>query len=196
MFKKYLEATTRAEKERMIKGGQKGLEPYRDHIQDVDKTKIPKEILERLPVWWLNANNNIAYVEDFIAHCAERILVNKSFDDDERFVALSDGDVYFTDSDSGILHYILVIYLILINKLPMTKEFLDWHKQTTFNVLENFICLETKIISKRPVTFWSGSYSSGSRTKVNSLVSNNKNYQEILAKVGIDYTKVQNNSFS
>lgn len=199
-FKKYFEATTRSEKEKMIKYGQKGLEKYREFDFKIDntKTKLPEDILNRLPNFWKRSvfkNKPVIYVEDFINHCKDKIVINKFAGREQRAIFVNGGSAYFTSLDSGLLHFILVVYLILIKVLPHNEDILNWHKQNdsiSNEVMNHFIALDImKNEEDEYLINFSGSYSPSSKRKLKSYVNKHEGYKNQLSKFGLSNLNIK-----
>lgn len=80
-FKKYLEATTPAEKEKMIKYGQKGLEEYKKHKQNIniERKLIPQFLLKQLSYQnYFNDSPDIKYMDQLAKELSKEKRIKKA----------------------------------------------------------------------------------------------------------------------
>lgn len=215
MFKNYLEISTELEKERMIEGGQKGLEKYRDVVEKPkldNYKKIPEWLIKDTQILndfdlssddilILDRNDNPLKVKNILINYLEqKVSLHPQVPipirlDNFRFIIIRrSGKLYWGYNDYSI-HQQIIAYAMLLGDIDWEPHLSDYHwsEPGGEDSVFDFACFEA--INRRYVNgiFLAESYSMGSHIAENVLeeIKDYSNYDKVLKSIGSSTDELQ-----
>lgn len=178
MFKNYLEITSKREREKMYKYGQKGLKDADKYLSKGDIINydllLPDNLFKIEQEYHLGVNQinkkDISTKKDFHNFLKKRIEINPSFLTGRSLLSNISKRVYKAKSDE-LIHQDLLIFSYLQERIPIDRRTMFYWADTD-EYINNFFCIE--VISN--IAFPSESYDiSFDDDKLNNIYNIYKN---------------------